>query len=94
MTMTIAETDKPFIDVRTIPPVERHPKIFGMLNALAEGGAFIIINDHDPRPLHYQLETRYPGEFTWEYLEQGPAVWRVEIGRQQSSGCDCCCGGH
>ena len=42
--MTIAETDKPFIDVRTIPPVERHPKIFGMLNALAEGGAFIIIN--------------------------------------------------
>ena len=70
--MTIAETDKPFIDVRTIPPVERHPKIFGMLNALAEGGAFIIVNDHDPRPLHYQLETRYPGEFTWEYLEQGP----------------------
>ncbi|OMQ46379.1 DUF2249 domain-containing protein [Ensifer sp. 1H6] len=91
--MTTAETEtKHFIDVRTIPPVERHPKIFGMLNALAEGGSFIIVNDHDPRPLHYQLESRYPGEFTWDYLEQGPDVWRVEIGRQQASGCDCCCG--
>lgn len=91
--MTTVETDtKPLIDVRTIPPVERHPKIFGMLDALAEGGALIIINDHDPRPLHYQLETRYPGEFTWDYLDQGPDVWRVEIGRQQATGCDCCCG--
>ncbi|MCA0008701.1 MULTISPECIES: DUF2249 domain-containing protein [unclassified Mesorhizobium] len=80
------------IDVRTIAPIDRHPRIFGVAAALVEGSSFIIVNDHDPRPLHYQIEARYPGVFAWEYLERGPEVWRVEISRPQSSGCDCCCG--
>jgi uncharacterized protein (DUF2249 family) len=71
----------PFIDVRAVPPRERHPRIFGMANALPVGAAFTIINDHDPRPLHYQLEAEYPGQFSWRYLESGPDVWRVELGR-------------
>lgn len=84
--------NKPLIDVRTIPPGQRHPQIFGVLTALAPGGAMLVTSDHDPRPLHYQIETRYPEQFEWEYLEQGPDVWRVEIKRQESSGCNCCCG--
>lgn len=82
----------PLIDVRSIHPRERHPQIFGMLDALDDGGSIILVNDHDPRPLHYQLETKYPGQISWEYLEQGPQIWRVRIGREASSGCDCCCG--
>lgn len=54
----------------------------------------LITSDHDPSPLHYQIETNYPGEFLWEYLEEGPEVWRVEIGRPGESGCECCCGSH
>ncbi|AJD46125.1 DUF2249 domain-containing protein [Rhizobium sp. SEMIA 4085] len=90
---TITESKKPLIDVRTLAPAERHPRIFNTLNALAPGGSLLIASDHDPRPLHYQLETGYPGKFAWEYLEQGPEVWRVEIARLES-GCDCCCGSH
>ncbi|MBD9371117.1 DUF2249 domain-containing protein [Rhizobium sp. ARZ01] len=82
----------PLIDVRTIAPPERHPKIFGVLTALAPGGKMHVTSDHDPRPLHYQIETRYPEQFQWEYLEQGPEVWRVEIQRYKSSGCECSCG--
>jgi uncharacterized protein (DUF2249 family) len=41
----------------------------------------VLVNDHDPRPLRYQFEAQYAGEYTWEYLEAGPAVWRVRIGR-------------
>lgn len=82
----------PLIDVRTIPPVDRHPRIFGVATALADGSSFIIVNDHDPRPLHLQIEARYPGLFSWEYLERGPDIWRVEISRLQSPGCDCCSG--
>lgn len=82
----------PLIDVRTIAPPERHPRIFGMLTALAPGGMMHVASDHDPRPLHYQIETRYPEQFEWTYLEQGPSVWRVSIKRHDSSGCDCCCG--
>jgi uncharacterized protein (DUF2249 family) len=82
----------PLIDVRTIAPAERHPRIFGVLTALAPGGSMHVATDHDPRPLHYQIETRYPDQFQWQYLEQGPDVWRVEIKRYESSGCDCACG--
>ncbi|ARM92178.1 UNVERIFIED_ORG: uncharacterized protein (DUF2249 family) [Rhizobium aethiopicum] len=94
--MTDAQTihaEAPHIDVRTIHPIERHPRIFGTLSALTPGDAMLITSDHEPRPLHYQLETAFPGKFLWEYLEQGPDVWRVQITRQDS-GCDCCCGSH
>ena len=82
----------PLIDVRIIPPRERHPRIFGALGALEPGQVLRITSDHDPRPLHYQLETNFPGQFGWDYLEQGPEVWRVEIDRLGEGGCDCCCG--
>lgn len=82
----MSETDsKPFIDVRTVVPAQRHPRIFSMANALAVGESFIIVNDHDPRPLHYQLQAEYPGQFSWTYLEAGPEVWRVELGREQAA---------
>ena len=84
--------DKPLIDVRTIPPRERHPRIFGMVGALAPGASLLITSDHDPSPLYRQIATNFPGEFGWDYLEQGPEVWRVEIDRLQERGCECCCG--
>lgn len=71
-----------FIDVRTIAPRDRHPQIFAKANGLKVGEAFIIVNDHDPRPLHYQLSAEYPGQFSWTYLEAGPDVWRVALGRE------------
>ena len=40
-----------------------------------------MVNDHDPKPLYYQFAAEHKGEFTWDYLEQGPAVWRVRIGK-------------
>jgi uncharacterized protein (DUF2249 family) len=80
------------IDVRIIPPFERHPRIFGMLKTLKADESFMVVSDHEPRPLHYQIQTNYPGLFSWEYLEQGPEVWRVKITREASSGCECCCG--
>lgn len=81
------------IDVRILPPVERHPLIFGTLNSLTPGQSLHITSDHEPRPLQYQLDTALPGKFSFEYLEQGPDVWRVEITRLDA-GCDCCCGSH
>jgi uncharacterized protein (DUF2249 family) len=88
----MSDKETPLIDVRTLLPTERHPRIFGMLTSLAPGEALHVASDHDPRPLHYQIVSRYPEEFDWAYLEQGPETWRVEITRVQGSGCDCCCG--
>ena len=69
------------VDVRSLVPAQRHAKIFELVNKLAPGASFILVNDHDPKPLYYQLEAEYPKQFSWTYLERGPEVWRVEIGK-------------
>ena len=69
------------LDVRTISPRERHPKIFATFDSLDTGQAFELVNDHDPKPLYYQLQAERPGQLDWEYLEEGPETWRVKIGR-------------
>lgn len=72
------------LDVRTVPPREKHPTIHRLLGELETGDALRITNDHDPRPLRFELEADYPGRYGWEYLEQGPEIWRVDIRRLAS----------
>ncbi len=78
-------TQDPVLDVRSEPPVRRHSLIFESFGALAPGAAFELRNDHDPKPLYYQFAAEQPGKFTWDYLEQGPEVWRVRIGRTEAA---------
>ena len=73
--------DTETLDLRQIPPPERHPLIFRTFESLEPGQSFILINDHDPKPLYYQFQFEREGQFTWEYLEQGPRDWRVRVGR-------------
>jgi uncharacterized protein (DUF2249 family) len=94
MTRTVSH-----IDVRTVPARERHPLIFSTFDSLVTGEALELVNDHDPRPLFQQFIARVPGEFSWGYLEQGPATWRVAITRVKAgphgTNGQCCgsCGG-
>jgi len=85
------------LDIRALAPRERHPLIFSTFSQLRAGQAMELINDHDPQPLHHQLQAEWPGKFSWAYLEQGPATWRVAITRLASAHSDgqCCgsCGG-
>jgi uncharacterized protein (DUF2249 family) len=70
------------LDVREMAPRVRHPLIFQTFEALAAGNSFVLINDHDPKPLYYQFAAERPGQFEWEYLQEGPEEWRVRIGRK------------
>jgi uncharacterized protein (DUF2249 family) len=74
-------SEQQVLDVRSEPPVRRHTLIFATFDALAPGTAFELRNDHDPKPLYYQFAAEHAGSFTWDYLEEGPEVWRVRIGR-------------
>lgn len=76
-------TDSPDLDVRQLAPAQRHSTIFNTWFELASGEAFILVNDHDPKPLYYQFDAEHPGEYTWEYLENGPEVWRVKVGKAE-----------
>ncbi len=76
-------TTDPQLDVRTQPPARRHELIFDTYARLTAGEGFVLINDHDPKPLYYQLAAEHPDQFSWDYLEEGPEVWRVRIGRPE-----------
>jgi uncharacterized protein (DUF2249 family) len=83
------------VDVRHLAAGEREPLIFSAFRQLATGQSMELLNDHDQKPLHDQFQAELAGKFVWEYLEQGPATWRVAITRL-SSGCGGsgqCCGG-
>ena len=67
------------LDVTQIEPRLKHPAIFARFDELNEGESFIIHNDHDPKPLYYQLLGERGNIFKWEYLLQGPEWWNVQI---------------
>ncbi len=67
------------LDLRPMPPFERHEKIFQLWDALSPGETLRIINDHDPKPLHYQFEAEYKNQYQWEYEQEGPKDWIFKI---------------
>ncbi|HEY0899538.1 MAG TPA: iron-sulfur cluster repair di-iron protein [Sphingobacteriaceae bacterium] len=72
------------LDVTVIEPKFKHPTIFQKFDSLLPAESFILFNDHDPKPLYYQLLAERGQTFTWEYLESGPQVWRVQIGKKSA----------
>jgi uncharacterized protein (DUF2249 family) len=82
------------VDVRSVAPGDRHPLVFSTFRSLAQGQAFDLVNDHDPQPLRVQFQAHAPGQFAWDELETGPAVWRVRVTRLRGAHADGgCCGG-
>lgn len=74
------ETKTPtIINVTLLEPQFKHATIFSHFNALEEGETLTIHNDHDPKPLYYQLQSQHGNIFMWEYLEKGPQWWKINI---------------
>jgi uncharacterized protein (DUF2249 family) len=69
------------LDLRPLPPAQRHKLIFETFEGLQSGESLKIINDHDPKPLRYQFEAEYTGQFQWQYEQQGPEDWVVTIAK-------------
>src|SRR5690625_4226118 len=66
-------------DVRPYPPARRHDMVFEAFDELKPGQAFVFINDHDPKPLYYQMEAESNEPFRWEYLMTLPQEWKVKV---------------
>jgi len=76
-----ASTEDYDLDVRHLIPAERHRIIFEKWFELAPSTGYVLVNDHDPKPLYYQFAAEHAGEFSWDPIEEGPSVWRVRIGK-------------
>lgn len=79
------ETTLDVLNVSVIEPRFKHPTIFARFDELNEGEEFVILNDHDPKPLYYQLLGERGNIFTWEYLEEGPESWLVRIAKRKTT---------
>lgn len=44
------------LDLRDVPPPERHPMIMDRFDELESGESLTLINDHEPKPLFYEMK--------------------------------------
>jgi uncharacterized protein (DUF2249 family) len=44
------------LDIRDVPPPERHPMIHEAFEDLASGETLRVVNDHEPKPLFYEFQ--------------------------------------
>ncbi|GCF15170.1 hypothetical protein Harman_31050 [Haloarcula mannanilytica] len=67
------------IDVRDLKPQRRHEALLGIFDDLAMGEGFVLVNDHDPKPLYHELKSMHGDVIEWDYASKGDGEWRVEI---------------
>jgi regulator of cell morphogenesis and NO signaling len=81
-------TTENILNVTLLEPRQKHPTIFVRFDKLEEGETLTIHNDHDPKPLYYQLLGERGNIFTWTYLAEGPEWWIVNITKRVSGESD------
>jgi uncharacterized protein (DUF2249 family) len=62
------------LDVRDLPPAERHDRIFEAFESLSPGESLTLVNDHDPKPLYHQFVAEVPAFDAdgYEVTQRGP----------------------
>ena len=65
--------------IRPYTPTERNEIFYKTIAEIKPGEAFEFTNDHDPKPLYYQMEAESKEPFRWEYLQKGPEIWKVRV---------------
>ena len=80
--------DENVLNVTLLEPRRKHPTIFERFDQLNGGESLTILNDHNPKPLYYQLLGERGNIFKWEYLESGPEWWRIKITKNKSGEAD------
>jgi uncharacterized protein (DUF2249 family) len=67
------------LDVCALDCSVKHPLIVKTWMELPVGGHFILVNGHDPAGIKSQFAAQWPGTVSWEYLAQGPDVYRIKV---------------
>ena len=69
------------INAPLLPPPVKHQTILSTFDAVPKGFSALLLNDHDPKPLLYQLEAEQPGVFSVKYEESGPERFAILLTR-------------
>jgi len=75
------------LDVREIPPNERHDRIHDAFDDLEPGESLTIVNDHDPKPLYYELSAEVPAfdDEAYAVEREGPERFVAELPKASSA---------
>lgn len=79
--MSTEASSEPVVDTRAAGGESCAALANRAFDALHPGGRFLLVADHDPKPLHYMLQAERPGQVGWEALEQGPDRWQARVSR-------------
>jgi uncharacterized protein (DUF2249 family) len=74
----------PKLDVRDLEPSERHPRIESVFEGMDSGEVLELVNDHDPKPLFYEMRAEQP-DFdaeNYEVEERGPDEFVARFPKQ------------
>lgn len=65
------------IDLREIAPPDRHPAVIEAFEDLESGEALELVNDHDPKPLYYEMAAEVPSfdDEGYEVEQRGPQTF-------------------
>ncbi len=84
----IAETagihvgDERVLNARKARAFADYADVVELLKQPGEAVSLQIVADHDPLPLHLQLEGTHRSRCEWTDLERGPDVWRICLRRR------------
>ena len=67
--VTPEHNENTVLDIRRIPPRDRHPLI--LIASTMRSEDFVLVNDHEPRPLYYQFLIERADRVHLGILEQG-----------------------
>lgn len=69
------------LDLREVPPPQRHPKIHRAFESLDSGDILQIVNDHDPKPLFYEFSAEVDtfDADGYEVEQQGPETFVASL---------------
>jgi regulator of cell morphogenesis and NO signaling len=76
------QSDILVLNAAQLEPHTKYPTIFSHFDSLNGGEAFEVVEDHDPKPLYYQLLAIRGNVFTWQYKQEGPEWWKVQIAKK------------
>ncbi len=72
--------------VPSLPPALKHRTVFQTFDALPAGSSFVLVNDHDPSPLLYEMQAERGRGFDWNPIEEGPETWKIKITKHKATG--------
>ncbi|EMA64589.1 DUF2249 domain-containing protein [Halorubrum kocurii] len=73
------------LDVREIPPVNRHDKIHEEFDGMDPGETLTIVNDHEPEPLYCEMAAEVPAfdEEAYEVRRNAPNEFVAEFPKSE-----------